>query len=220
MRIKFRALGLALVAALAMSAVIAQAAQAHKFVTDTGAPAFVTGELEPGAKEGFSVSTVLGTASVECTTANSTIESVSNESETIREQPAYSGCEFLGVAANIDMNGCEYVYHGATPVANMALMDVECPGTNKIRFTAPNVCDLTVGTQTGLSGVKYTNIAGPPMKITVTRTVSGAAFTKDAPTGTDNCSLITGTTMNIGGSRILTGFTNSSETTTLGITFQ
>lgn len=138
----FKVLGLALVAVLAMSAVVASAASAQ-FTADSY-PKTVTAVSELG-NDVFKIDN----ASVEC---KGHFEGTASEaSTTLTVTPVYSNCKAFGFAsATVVMNGCDYVFHSNGEV------DLECPAGNSIVISAGN-CEVDVGTQTGLKTVGLAN---------------------------------------------------------------
>ena len=138
----FKVLGLALVAAFAMSAVVASAASAQ--FTSNSYPTTVTAVSELGND----VFTVDGT-SVEC---KSHFEGTAAEATTkITITPTYTNCKAFGfLSATVAMNGCDFVFHSNGEV------DVECPTGKNIVITASS-CEVDVGTQTGLESVALSN---------------------------------------------------------------
>jgi hypothetical protein len=139
---KFKALGVAMVAVLAMSAVVASAAQAQ--FTANSYPTTVTGHSALG-NDVFSVD---GT-SVECTGHfEGTLKEASTSLTVIA---TYSSCRAFGFAsATVDMNGCDYVFYSTGSV------DLVCPTGQSVTIQAGN-CDLDVVPQTGLKTVDLTN---------------------------------------------------------------
>jgi hypothetical protein len=142
---KFKALGLATVAVLAMSAVVASAASAQ--FTANSYPTTVTAT----SALGNDVLTIDGT-SQECQSHFQ--GTFSEETTALTITPIYSGCKFFGFASGtIAMNGCDYVFH------SNGSFDVECPAGKVITYTAGN-CEAQIGTQTGLKSIILTS--NPP----------------------------------------------------------
>jgi hypothetical protein len=106
-------------------------------------------------------------------------------SESVSLSPTFSECIFLGLAATVVVNGCNYVVHpGEESGSNEfgATLDVSCPAGKAIAVTTalPN-CEVQVGGQTGLSALKLTDEATGPRRVAVKFEVSGATYnvTKD-----------------------------------------
>jgi hypothetical protein len=157
---KFKVLGLAMFAVLAVSAVSVSAAQATEF-TASGYPTSFTAASEVGNDD---FKTEAG--SVEC--KGHFTGSSSGPSETMTVNAEYTGCRAFGfLSASVNMNGCDYVFHTNGEV------DLECSGSNKIVITA-STCEVQIGTQTGLKSVALANGAGD---ITAKANVGGIAYT-------------------------------------------
>jgi len=154
-----KTLGLALVAVLAMSAVVASAASAQ--FTASSYPTTVTATSALGNDD---FKTEAG--SVECA---GHFEGTSAEaSSTMTIKANYTGCKAFGFAeASVNMNGCDYVFHSNGEV------DLECSGTNKVVITAA-ACEVQIGSQTGLKSVTLNNGSGD---ITAQANVGGIAYT-------------------------------------------
>jgi len=150
-------LGMAVVAVLAMSAVVASAASAQLGTfTAHEYPATITGE-----QTGTDVfTTVAGTVS--CTHATYHGEAAGPQTS-LTITPTYSGCKAFGLfTATIDMNGCDYQFNRPTteePFGNglyVGTVDIKCPVNTEITITT-DVCRVTVPAQTGLSQITYKN---------------------------------------------------------------
>jgi hypothetical protein len=153
---KSKALGLALVAVFAMSAVIASAASASTF---HAAKYPVTLSGSQTTTHVFSAS---GT-SVSCEKATFA-GSASADSSEVTIHPTYSGCTAFGfVGATVNTEECNYVFHsGATTNEKEEIYagttDVKCPAGQSIKVTA-STCALEIKGQTGLSSVSFDNNA-------------------------------------------------------------
>lgn len=99
---KTKALGLAFVAVVAMSAVVASGAQASQF-TASSYPATGTGEQPAGEKHTF---TVQG-QNVTCSKAHFK-GTLTAASETLKVVPEYKECTAFGFGAEVDMNSCYF----------------------------------------------------------------------------------------------------------------
>lgn len=158
-----RALGLALLAAFALGALAVSAASAHTFKSEN-AP--VTLHATQVSNQTF---TVTG-HSVVCKNATFHGSSTNKANETVTLSPTYTNCTFGELEAAVTVpSTCNFVLHSATPTTNMALVDIECNHGGPIVINVGGICEIRIGdthppTMTtvnqGLSGVKYTNIAG------------------------------------------------------------
>jgi hypothetical protein len=148
-----KTLGLALVAVLAMSVVVASAASASSY-TGSAYPTTGTGSNTSG-KETFT--TPGGT--VQC---DSHFEgTLSAASSTLTVTPKYTNCVAFGfLNATVEFKGCDYLFHaGASQGGGVYKnsVDIVCPaGSGPVTIKA-GTCVVDVPAQTGLSNVKTTN---------------------------------------------------------------
>jgi hypothetical protein len=168
----FKALGLAVVAALALTALVVSSASATN-------PRFHS-EAEhaslAGSQEGNNTFQV-NAGTVHCSTA--TFQGTSTESTPtqLTVAPNYQSCNLTAVTletfeAVVDMNGCHYLF---TPSGEVHLT---CPSA-PIRVTAP-LCTVTVHPQT-VQKVDYVNKGeGSSRSVTVTSTAEGLKYTQSA----------------------------------------
>jgi hypothetical protein len=164
MRITLKALGLALVAALAMSVFAAGAAQAEstEFTAEGEVASVAKGSQEEGQANYFE-----GTSEekVECSTADYQ-STLGAGSTTITVTPHYSGCSKGGTGVSVTLNGCHYIFHTPTTETHgeettqiPATSDVVCPEGNSITISGPfGICVDHIEPQAGLEGVTFTNI--------------------------------------------------------------
>jgi hypothetical protein len=214
---KFKALGLALVAVFAMSAIAAASAQAvdHTFKSGTS-PTNFTGVAESEhvfTIDGGSVSTVCETILFEGT-------EVGAERDTITVSPTYDDCESAPFGeAKVTENHCAYEFDSDTTKhggeVEHAPVKIECQNS-KIEIEVPSVgITVSVGAQENLHGVRYDNIVDPSTEkeaVTVDATVEGIAWTC-APAFL--CGLggvpSSGTDGTYDGEAIVTGFVDNGE---------
>jgi hypothetical protein len=158
-----KVLGLAVVAVLAMSAVVANAASAAQFVASSY-PATFTGSNTKGTEKFHTEA-----GNVEC---DSHFQGTENEaSSTASAHPEYTNCEaFGGLSATVTTTGCNYVFHLTSTTS--ASTDVAC-GTGAILVTA-GTCKAEIKSQTGLEKVGMAASGG---KITVTPSVTKIKYT-------------------------------------------
>jgi hypothetical protein len=168
-----KACGLALVAILAFSGIIASAARAETpaWLTAESFPVHLDGEQlvanvfeREGRKVTCEVATLTGTiqSQIDATTATLT--------------PTYGNCHaiILGVKfpATVTMNGCKYVFHLTADFINnahtfTALSDLECTSPNEVevhiyenaaKHTAgTSMCTIKIPPQNGLKTIDLTN---------------------------------------------------------------
>src|ERR1700755_738377 len=212
-------LGLAVVAALAMSAMVASAASADTLNTG-GSSVTVTGAQEKhkeGEKEVFDKFKVDG-GTVECETATYTGTATSGAT-TITVSPTYGGCKFTGLATTIDTTGCSYVFHvPATAGGTTGTVDVSCTAGNEITATvlpgATPRCIIHITTQSGLGTVTYKNIgSGTTAEVTVSVNISSIKYSQTAGTGVGACATADSTTNGVyEGAATVTGETDGGST--------
>jgi hypothetical protein len=174
-----KALMLAAMAVLAMSAVAAQGAQAHTpavFHSELSETTITTLPDETaGTKTAHHVFDINNnTMSITCNTV--TVDSVITESTptTITaDNVAYNTCTFNGQSVTVEMHGCHYMFH-----ADGRVDIVGCNAGEKIKFSGNN-CTVEVGEQSGLTEVTYH--AGPlrngKKTVTLEAHVTGIAYT-------------------------------------------
>jgi hypothetical protein len=196
-----KALGLALVALVALSAVVAGSASAagERFHS----------EVEPTIITGTSTNTHVFAASgatVECTGATFSGTSTLKTETTQTVHPTYSGCTFFGEPASVDTTGCNYVFESET-VAGKMPAEIECTAGYAIKVTSPG-CTLTFGPQKNTGGLVVTNEGAGTTRDTKTISETGATFSKSGPL----CFAISGTTGTYKGTTTVKGFKDNGVT--------
>jgi hypothetical protein len=108
----------------------------------------------------------------------------------------YTGCTAFGLAATIDMNGCETTSTGAGQPALTVVSDIVCNKTvgKVIEVTGAAGCTITVGPQTLGGHTTYTNVAGSPAHVIANITLSGIKYEGHGP-----CPSLAATTPTTGG---------------------
>jgi hypothetical protein len=173
-----KVLGLALVAMLAMSAVVASAASATAFSFKAEkVPTQLTGKQHNG-NDIFTTDA----GKVECTEATYAGEQKVTPTNEVLVTPTYSGCTAFGFANTpIDVNGCQYRFTTVTKESGNfeGSADIVCPAGKVIEVTAFG-CTVTIGSQTGLKKVTYTNVgAGTTREVTVDVNLTGIVYVED-----------------------------------------
>jgi hypothetical protein len=158
-----KVLMLALLAVGAVSAVSVSAASATNFECEK-VPCLVEGTGTGGIFE-------VGGTSVECEKGLFKSEDVSAPSETLLILALYHKCKAFGIVnATVNMNGCDYTFH------TNGTVDIGPAGCGPISIKAAT-CEVTVGAQTGLSSVTYTNeVVGGKMVVKVTAGVKSIVY--------------------------------------------
>lgn len=146
---KIKALGLALVAALALTAVMASAAQAE-FTSDKDETYL------HGNKENPHVFTAGGgIGSITCSTATFEGEQDGNVATLVHIDPTYSGCsDSLGRTVHIDDEGLSYTFTTDETIHVNGTMTLTVTSSSKV------VCTITIHAQTIENGVSFTNLGG------------------------------------------------------------
>jgi hypothetical protein len=184
---KIKALGLALVAVFAMSALAASAAQAQNPAADVtcgeegdGNPCTIKAEEHPG--EGTQVfKTSVGNISCDEFDATGTAPHGEPASELTLTEVEYNSCNFGGLAAEVDFDDCHYTLHdGETTEEGVATSEVDVSETQgkecSITITA-FTCTVTVGPQNNLSSITLKEVeAGGNEEITGEANVEGIAY--------------------------------------------
>lgn len=226
-----KALGLALVAVFAMSAVVAQGAAAvdHTF-TSNAAKTFLTATQEGNhVLKGGELESI-------CKKASFTGEQSGETADKVSVKPSYSECEVPGLGGVTVVNsGCSYEFDSDTTTnpanttaGESGIVNLKCTAGASITIDGPG-CDIIFGEKHGanvvnqeLHGVKYKDDAENANAITVEAHNFGIKYTT---TGAF-CFLIgkaNGGTYSDGtylGNATVTGFKNAghTEVANLGIT--
>ena len=171
---KLKTLGVALVAVLALSAMVASAASAKQY---TAASYPTTGTATSAL--GNDVFTTEG-GTVECASHfEGTLTAASN---TLTVKPTYTGCKAFGfVEAKVEMGNCDYLFTTPTKTATDVYTiqaDVRCTsGTIKVIASS---CEITIGEQNPgghVIATLDTNTPATPNDVTVQATVTGINYT-------------------------------------------
>lgn len=180
-------LGVAMVAALALSAVASASAAEFRGATS---PVTVTGSQSTTHKFTVEGSTVT------CTTATFSSAATAVPTSEVLITPVYKGCTAFGIAgATVSMNGCQYKFHSGPP----GTVDFVCSSGKTVISVSTFLgkCKVEVpgsnaSKNQGLGGVTYTNT--PAGKVTVGANVTG--ITAEIVESTGICPLTKGTVTN------------------------
>jgi hypothetical protein len=148
-----KALGLGLLAALAMSAVATSAASANPKFHSEFAGIFLT-----GGQTGM-VANVLTTdlGEMKCNVVKFTGTQGAMTTTTMTLTPKYEECKIGNQNALVTLNGCRYTFHleeQAEPIE--ARMGIECPAGEKIEIDTAE-CTTTISPQEPRKTVTFTN---------------------------------------------------------------
>ena len=192
-----KALGLALVAVFAMSAVVASAAQATaaSFSWDSGTTK-LTGTAATVAEGGTQKSTITGgalstscdtvyfTASVTGTSASSvTTEGGVTYTNTVEENAGekHTCTNNLGGKIQWSTSDCNYRFNAGETVtasSSKGTLDIVCPaGSTGITVISPGLCTKHIFAQNGIGPVNYSTMAGSPEDITIEPSFTNMTYT-------------------------------------------
>jgi hypothetical protein len=196
-----KALGLALVALGALSAISAGGASAagERFHS----------EVEPTILTGTNTNTqvtAFGGANIECTSVTFRGTATLKTESTLTLHPTYSGCSFLGEPATFDTTGCNYVFSSET-VGGRLPGEIECTTGYAIKLTSPG-CTLTFGAQKNTGGLAATNEGSGSTRDSKYVLQIGVTFSKSGSL----CFLISGTTGTCSGTITVKGFKDEGVT--------
>lgn len=158
---KFKALGVAALTVVAMSAITASSAQAANF-TASSYPAVGTAS---SAQENEDMVTEAG--SVECK-AHFVMAAISEGTSSITVTPTYTECKTWGwFNGSVNMNGCDYVFYTS------GAFDLKCPTGKVVVITGFN-CEVQIAGQNSLVGMDLKNNG---TGISIQATVGGINYT-------------------------------------------
>jgi hypothetical protein len=204
-------LGLALVAALAMSSVAVSMASADVITSESGGVTSVS-----GSQEGTDAFKVHG-GQVNCTTVTYT-GSFSSGASSALVTPHYTTCTFAGLAATIAMNGCQYRVNVTGGTSTEGSVDIVCTGSNEITVTAPSVgkakCIVHVPAQTDLTSGTVTKLgSGTTRELTLDINITNIKYSQTMGTAeTGNCATADNTTGGTyTGTALVTGFSGATH---------
>jgi len=218
-----KVMGLAMVAALALSGLVSATASAtdQGFITagSAGSPATIDGEqttLNIFNRTGREIS---------CEVAKfGSSSSVPGSATELTLVPTYEKCKavVLGVPlpATVTMNGCDYKFtitKDTNPTTFTALPHVECPAGQAIEIHVYNdeahtslKCTYVVPAQTPAGHIHLENVAGTPNDVKGTITVSGVTSTRTSGTLT-NCGAASDTAASLSGGATLRATNAANE---------
>ena len=226
---KLKVLGLALVAAFAMSAVAASVATAEAFHFGSE----VEHTVITGSQVTEDVFTVHG-GTVKCSTATyagGTINSANKNSTEITINPTYGGCRFAGIAdsATIDMNSCDYLFTPKTTDAGPVYtgeVHIKCKTqgdtiTVTVVIGGVTKCIVHIPEQS-LSGITYTNVnpgGGAKTHLLVDVNITGIKYSQTEGTGGGKCETKDNTTTGTYvGQATIKGFDTENHQVSISVT--
>jgi hypothetical protein len=163
MSLKLKALGLSVIAAMAVSAVAVMNASANgegHFVSEVNST-HITGFEGPGTAHRLHLTNHGLSGEVGCNTVSYTATANANTVNSLTVAPSYAGCITTGTNTNVPVhvNGCTYTFTVAKGTTNNTEQTVHliCPAGKAIQVTHP-ACTVTIHPQTVNTGVTYTHI--------------------------------------------------------------
>lgn len=171
---RFKVIGLALVAVLALSAVVATAAMAEKYHAEEAPVKVIGTQLEAHVFKAQA-------GTISCTKASFSGESLATAVAELNIKASYSGCTFLGVVGvPVEMGACTYQF--LEPVgkkSKVSVVGTECTLTQKpIKFTAAG-CTVKIAKQANLGTLEYVNKGtGSGRTVEVIPNVTGITYTQ------------------------------------------
>jgi hypothetical protein len=233
---KLKALGLAMFAVFALSAVAVASAQAAEEFHSEAAHTVLTGTQDEDAGAASTAKLSIGGVTVECRETHIEGDQTGTTSATATVRPRYNGtsgnptgepCTSFAGSTTVATNMCHYKLGAATDANGHATASVICPAAGEaitissagciIKITGgPNNKVGGVEVNQNLKGVHYTNTgSGATRDITVKSTITGIHFTTN---GAFACVIAglpaTGTNASYTGDVTTKGFNYTSGETT------
>jgi len=192
-----KALGLALVAVFAMSAVAASAAHATaaEFSWDSGTTQLTgtAASVAEGGTQKFGITGGLLSTSCDTVYANAPVSGTSATSVTTNTKVTYTNTveenagekhtctASTGGKVTVSTTDCNYRFNAGTTVTagtSSGTVDIVCPaGSTGITVNSPGLCLIHIFAQNGLGPVNYSTMAGPPEDITIEPNVNNITYT-------------------------------------------
>ena len=164
-----KALGLALAAVFAMSAVSAAGAQATvAHFTGGSEPTYLTAETDPGANPHHIFNTEFGEWNCDMfeaegqAAATGTTATFTNIEEWGTTGDTGGPCEAFGLEMELNFNSCHYTFHAGTWNGTDATgtRDIQCTNAGdeiEVIVAGGGLCDVTIPPQNGINNITYTN---------------------------------------------------------------
>jgi hypothetical protein len=216
-----KVLGLAVVAVLALSAVVASAAQAHMFRA-ASYPAFIHGDQDGGTH----IFEIAGGRKFTCeeVTFTGTVASTAAAAEGVTVTPDYKKCHAKfplfeqKLPVTVTMNGCDFLFTTpetkTPPDEYTGKVHLKCPENKKIEIHVyenatkhaedKSLCTFSVGAKDNLGSITYHNKTNTPTSVndvTLTGLVTNIPYTRTSGT-LANCGGATGESTYTGNSTV------------------
>lgn len=137
---------------------------------------------------------VFSAGTAKCTEAGykGTLESKETSKTTLN--PEYAGCTAFTFTGEVKLNGCTYVLNSGERVGGKleGSLDIACPEGKSVEVIARVrgivKCTVTIGAQTGLTKVTYTNVgSGSTRDYKADFGITGLKYTQHAGEGSGKC---------------------------------
>lgn len=221
---RYKALGVALAAVLALSALAAQVASANPLTVEGGGTVFYTGDQDEGLWkfDSSSGASQCPTTSIKASSSGTTVNETSYEA-------TYSNCSAFGfVTMHWSQSGCTYKFTTPTKIKagevtwHASDIHIVCSAGKNIEYTPTSfgvsVCTRFIGSQTPTGGhVVGTNVTGGgKTDVTLDITLTGMHYTgTGGPCGNSE----THSDLTWTGSSTVRAYSNGGHTTQVGIAY-
>lgn len=143
-----------LLAALALGLIASIPAQAAVFTNVNGGNTIITGSSDgAGTKTGHHVMNLPGNGTVTCNSINLQGTASNKEFAEMTMTVVYTGCNFLGQVATINMRGCDYLFRANGGFKIASKVEKNC-ATEPMEISVSG-CTVTLGEQEFASGLVY-----------------------------------------------------------------
>jgi hypothetical protein len=174
--------------ALAATSALAVSAQASELHATVGPNASLTGQQVPNTPitfryTGSGVETRCAQAHFEGTIQGQNPAQTTAQEFTLT--PTFTGCQVLGLASTVDMNGCKFTFTnkqttGLTAPLTSYVDIAGCTVGQRIEHTLPG-CTITIPEQNHLSHVAFQNTGGAPHDVDLNFTIQGMTYEFHGP---------------------------------------
>jgi hypothetical protein len=207
---KLKALGLALVAALALTAVMASTASAQ--FTSNKTHTILSGTQKTGTNDIFTAGSGFGGITCENATFSGTAQNTSETTQVI--QPVYSNCkDSFGRTVDVDNSSLTYTF---TSGAGKGTVHVSGGMTLTVTSGGSVVCTVVIKSPQTNNGISYTNLGGTSGVETTTHATNVKSTTSG---GFFNCGVSNGehTAGTYDGTAVVTGKDTSGAAATITV---
>jgi hypothetical protein len=179
MSLKLKALGLSLIAVMAVSAVAVMNASANgegHFVSTGNTHTLIEGHVgQAGSAHTLHLTMHGFSGEIGCTTQTHTATTTTETVSSITVTPTYTGCTTTsnGEKVEVTVNGCTYTFTVAKSTVDTTEQTAHllCPAGQRIEVHHPN-CTVTINPQTTTTGLTYTTKLSATNKHEITMDVN------------------------------------------------